>query len=235
MNGNQKRDTMTGIISDIHANWDALKAVFADGESRGVGDWICLGDIVGYGAEPEKCIQSVKEHCRVIVQGNHDEAATLETNPDDFNPVARQAILWTRYTLSPISREWLQGLPYTAREDNRLYVHASPHSPELWNYIFTESEARRQLAGLDATIHLCFIGHTHEPFRFVAPSGAEMINVGSVGQPRDGDPRASYVTLDATNGTTEFVRVEYDIESARQKILRAKLPPFLAERLLHGQ
>jgi len=167
--------------------------------------------------------------------GNHDEAASLDTSPDDFNQVARQAIIWTRYSLSDTNRAWLKSLPMSVREDEQLYVHASPQSPESWNYIFTESEARRQLAGLDESIRTCYIGHTHEPFRYVSPFGAEMINVGSVGQPRDGDKRASYAILDIRTGTTETVRVEYDIESARQKIIKAKLPPFLAERLLHGQ
>ena len=226
---------MIGILSDIHANWDALSAVIADGERRGVREWICLGDIVGYGAEPERCVNEIRERCRTIVKGNHDEAAGLDTNPDDFNPVARQAILWTRYTLTDTSRNWLRTLPFVVQDGIRQYVHAAPRHPESWNYIFTESEARRQLTVLDTVTKFCFIGHTHESFRYVSPTGAELINVGSVGQPRDGDSRASYAIHDAADGKSEIIRVSYDIESARTKIIEAKLPPFLAERLLHGQ
>ncbi len=226
---------MIGIISDIHGNWDALWAVLSDGASRSIREWICLGDIVGYGADPDKCVDIIRERCKIVVLGNHDEAAAQETSPDDFNPVARQAILWTRYALSESNKQWLKDLPLMQQDADRLYVHASPRSPEAWNYIFTESEARRQLEGLDLSIRSCFVGHTHESYRYKNANDVEMINVGSVGQPRDGDPRASYAILDETTGQLDFSRIDYDIEAARQKIIRAKLPRFLADRLLNGQ
>lgn len=225
---------MLGIISDIHANLEALESVLRDGDELGIQDWICLGDIVGYGADPEACIEVVRSRCKIIIMGNHDEAASVEANPDDFNPVARQAIIWTKYTVSDSNRLWLRSLPLDHQEGNRLYVHSSPRDPGLWNYIFTESEARRQMTVLDESVKFCFIGHSHETFRYVDSNGTELINVGSVGQPRDGDPRASYVIF-RSDGVTEHRRVEYDVAKAQQKIIDAKLPAFLAERLQHGQ
>lgn len=226
---------MVGILSDIHGNLEALQAVLKAGEERGVREWICLGDIVGYGAQPEECVSIIREKCKTVVMGNHDEAASKVAEPEDFNPVARHAVLWTRYVLTDEAREYLSKLPYSIQDGDRLYVHASPHLPEDWNYIFTESEARRQLSKLPQTVRHCFVGHTHEPFHYIGSDGKEIINVGSVGQPRDGDSRASFALLDPTTGKVENVRVEYNITSAREKILAAKLPPFLAERLKHGQ
>ncbi|MDK9701482.1 MAG: metallophosphatase family protein [bacterium] len=225
---------MIGIISDIHGNLEALKSVLASGKEHNITQWVCLGDIVGYGADPEACIHLVRETCHFVVLGNHDEAAIQNIGPDDFNPMAQQAILWTRLQLSSESRSWLQSLPLTIHDKIRLYVHASPRNPSDWNYVYTASEAQRQISDLDASIRSCYIGHTHEPFRYVGSNGVELINVGSVGQPRDGDQRASYALIDESKQESYIVRIPYDIERARHRIIEENLPLFLADRLLVG-
>jgi diadenosine tetraphosphatase ApaH/serine/threonine PP2A family protein phosphatase len=241
----------TAIISDIHGNLEALDAVLRAATECGVDCWACLGDIVGYGADPHACLQRVRTTATQILRGNHDAAVAGTEGLDGFNPVAREAALWTATQLSSAERAFLGTLPLALEHQDALLVHAEPANPEDWGYVFSAHEARRALEATDA--HICFAGHTHCPLACVQEHGATtpcelsgnaielddhcryFFNVGSVGQPRDGDPRACFVLWDADSKTVEFQRVEYDVEGARGKILDANLPPFLADRLVSGR
>jgi diadenosine tetraphosphatase ApaH/serine/threonine PP2A family protein phosphatase len=231
---------MRALISDIHANLEALEAVLADIAKQGVAEIYCLGDIVGYGPNPRECLELVMRHARLTVLGNHDEAA--RTGPTGFNAEAAKAVWWTRQQLQDTreparvaERRWkfLAGLPQTVAEGDTLFVHASPRSP-LRDYVFPE-DARNtdKMCAVFARIQRrCFAGHTHVPGiftvdgRFLAPeeigghyrctSHKILCNVGSVGQPRDGDPRACYVLCDETE--IVFRRVPYDVERTIEKI-----------------
>jgi diadenosine tetraphosphatase ApaH/serine/threonine PP2A family protein phosphatase len=242
---------LCGIVSDIHGNLEALEAVVQAGLRRGVQRWICLGDIVGYGADPAACIAVVRGLTRQVVLGNHDAAVVGRLDPSYFNAYAREAVRWTAAALAKEDRRFLVDLPVEAVDGEAFYVHASPLAPEAWDYVFDPSEAARALSA--CRTRLCFIGHTHHPFvgrqsdsgivfvPFAAGSVGvgegrrHLVNVGSVGQPRDGDPRASFCLWDPKGDFVEIVRVDYDIGRARAKILAAGLPVFLAARLEHGK
>ena len=242
---------LTAIISDIHGNLEALDAVHRAATERGVDSWACLGDIVGYGADPQPCLQRIRATTEQILRGNHDAAVAGTQSLDGFNPVAREAALWTASQLTSTERELLATLPLELERDGVLLVHSEPGNPEAWEYVYSAIEAREALAATDA--HICFVGHTHCPLACVQAGGAVssmemsgntieladhlryLFNVGSVGQPRDGDPRACFVLWDSDAKTVEFQRVCYDVEAARRKILDADLPQFLADRLLSGR
>jgi diadenosine tetraphosphatase ApaH/serine/threonine PP2A family protein phosphatase len=270
---------MFAVISDIHSNLEALNAVFADIEQRGIKEVVCLGDILGYGPNPRECLDLVRTRCRLTIMGNHDHAVLYE--PSNFNSPAEQASYWTRMMLetepdSPVRKarwRFLACLPPRVKEHDVLYVHASPRRP-MNEYIFPEDvftnpqKVQANFERLDA--RLCFAGHTHQPGVFLAdpyfdPPGElpdfpfyeieedrTIVNVGSVGQPRDKDPRASYViayprgdedtesvvaaALGCSIEQVEFVRVEYDVETAARKITDiAHLDELLAERLFDGR
>ena len=237
------------IISDVHANLEALEAVLKQADSLAADEILCLGDVVGYGANPNECVELVRDRASITVLGNHDHAAIGGTSIEWFNPHARAAILWTKKVLRPDCAEFLKNLPYTASKDGAYLVHASPSEPESWNYIFEPTEALYEFRCFKEKI--CFIGHSHFALFFVKEGRsckAEMpaaftlengkryiVNVGSVGQPRDRNPAASLVTLDLPEGTVQFHRVEYNFQVAYEKILDAGLPGFLAERLRAGE
>ena len=221
------------LISDIHGNLPALEAVLKSIDGEGVDRVMCLGDVVGYGADPEDCVQLIGERGIPCLLGNHDEAALGSGDLNHFNPYAREAVLWTATALSNQSKQLLQSAPRTMVVDGLLLVHSSPHEPEAWHYIFTPSEARIGFQAFPQTV--CFYGHTHFPVVFTNPSdGRRLINVGSVGQPRDRDPRACWGWFDGKTGRFEWRRVEYDIELAASRIQKAGLPGFLANRLFSG-
>ena len=241
----------TAILSDIHANLDALEVVLADAAAQGVDRLVCLGDIVGYGPQPNECVQRVKESCAVTVIGNHDYAALGWLDTLAFNDYARAAADWTSEALSPESREFLEQLPLTCELDGALLVHASPLDPAEWTYVLSFHEAERQFAAFAG--RLCFIGHSHLPvvvesteghveaLRYpngnplpLRPESRYIINVGSVGQPRDRDPRCAYVIHDAAADTVLLRRLEYPVARVQDRILAAGLPPFLASRLASG-
>lgn len=237
------------VLSDIHGNAEALEAVLEVADCHGVEAYLCLGDIVGYGPDPARVVGEVVARGMVSVRGNHDEAAV---NPDAdryFNDLAAHAIAWTRERLSDAERSVLSELPLTCELDGVLLVHASPGDPGAWRYLLSASEAEPEFREFGQ--RLCLIGHSHVPmvvahgddgFRQLPagdirlePAERYIVNVGSVGQPRDGDARACFVVLDDEEARLRFVRVAYAAERTREKILAVGLPAVLGDRLLVGR
>jgi len=239
------------VLGDIHANWDALEAVLADVARENVGGYLCVGDIVGYGAQPGKCMKKIREmgfHC---VAGNHDHAAIGRLDVGYFNHHAREAVEWTRQHLSIANAEYLAGLGLVAVVDGLTLGHGTIHRPELFGYIETPFAA--QLSFHAMTTQIAFLGHSHVPITFLESEGEDsvtytqstelelrhvskaLVNVGSVGQPRDDDPRACYAIYDSDTQVVRLRRIEYDIESAQAKIRKAGLPDVLAARLALGR
>jgi predicted phosphodiesterase len=237
------------LISDIHANLAALMAVLDHLDVKTVDELWCLGDMVGYGPDPNECIKRLRELPHRCLAGNHDWAVLGKLDLEDFNPDARRACLWTREQLTPTSRAYLEGLEEQIVEGDFTLAHGSPRHP-IWEYIIYPSHARANFAHFD-TLY-CFVGHSHVPVIFrdrgseidirpielgvPMPLGEErlIINPGSVGQPRDGDPRASYVLLDAEARTIEYRRVPYPVEETQRKMVQVGLPPRLIIRLSYG-
>lgn len=240
-----------GIISDIHANLEALEVVLGDMDRRRPDAVICLGDFVGYGPDPVTCVERLRPALAGAVAGNHDLAAVDALDIADFNPFAQAAILWTREQLTAPVRRYLTDLPQQITPNGFLAVHGSARDP-VEEYILDLHTAQ---ANFDAaSFRVCLVGHTHVPAVFVfdgekvtaapllpeqplrlQPERRYIVNVGSVGQPRDGDARASWLLLDTTARTAEWRREEYDIAGAQAAIRDARLPDSLAERLRHGQ
>jgi diadenosine tetraphosphatase ApaH/serine/threonine PP2A family protein phosphatase len=236
------------ILSDIHGNLEALETVLAECADLKVDRTVCLGDVVGYGADPDGCIDRVREVADTVLAGNHDWAAVGFEDTRFFNPIALAAIRWTASHLSDARIDYLRERPILSREEGVMYVHASPYHPESWHYLFTPEEGRLGLAYTEAK--LCFVGHSHHSFvctdggyeevvgkgtTSISPDERYLINVGSVGQPRDGDPRAAFAIWDREAGELELCRVPYDIPRAQAKIREAQLPGWLAERLAMGR
>ncbi len=243
----------TAFISDIHANLDALEVVLEHIDGQAVDRVICLGDIVGYGPQPNECVQRVRERCARAVVGNHDHAAVGLLDTLAFNEYARAAADWTSEALDGSAVEYLSGLPLSLELDGMRLVHASPEDPEAWTYVLSFHEAERQFRGF--TERICFIGHSHLPvvieedgdgrleaLQFhaggeplsLAPERRYIVNVGSVGQPRDRDPRAGYTVYDDESFSVSLFRLEYPVEEVQRKVLAAGLPEFLAMRLAAG-
>ena len=244
---------LLAVFADIHANRQAFSACLDFARARGAERIICLGDVVGYGADPEWTVEKVMdlvEHGAIAVRGNHDSAigtATLSMNAE-----AQAAIEWTRGRLSAAQRRFLAELPLAVQEDDRLYVHSEASHPAKWRYVQTTSDAARSIAATTARITFC--GHIHVPALYSMSAVAKMTSfvptsgvpvqllsgrhwlavLGSVGQPRDYDNRASYTLYDSERKRFEFKRVEYDIETAADKVLRAKLERNFAHRLFIG-
>ncbi len=237
------------ILSDVHGNLEALQAVLKETEAEGVDRLVCLGDVVGYGADPNACLLLLRERTDLFVAGNHDWGAVGLTDVSFFNPVAKTAIVWTARILTEGSRIFLRGLPLVRELNELTFIHASPRAPEEWNYIFSLAEAEKEFRAM--TGDLAFLGHSHLPLVWVREPGGKvgvlekqgvvlkqgrryMVNVGSVGQPRDGNPLAAYGLYD--DDVREFLlrRVPYDISRTQRKILQAGLPSSLAHRLAQG-
>ena len=240
------------VLSDIHSNFEALTSVLNDLKTRGVSKIVCLGDTVGYASGVRSCVRTVRELGCPVLLGNHDEAACLPEPPEDLNETATAGIRYSSSRLSKSDKSWLQALPRTLCLDGLTFTHASLEDETDWPYILLPEDAHYHF--LKQSTHLAFCGHTHEPMVWWQEStgspclqqtgegvislpsvGKVLINVGSVGQPRDGDPRACYLIYRPDRHTVEFRRVEYDIKRTRQKILRARLPSFTAQRLLFGK
>ena len=237
------------ILSDIHGNYEALTAVLKVVDEMGVDSILCLGDVVGYGANPNEVIALTRDRTDVTTRGNHDQAAVDPGEEIYFNSWAVQAIRWTRDQLTGESLDYLMGLPYESFLPDVRLVHASPGEPRKWRYVLSPQAAAREFSTFEESF--CFIGHSHVPMivlrtevgtsellegEVALPAGARvLINVGSVGQPRNGDPRASFAVLDLDDRSASLVQVAYDIDTARKKIIEAGLPRFLGDRLLLGQ
>jgi diadenosine tetraphosphatase ApaH/serine/threonine PP2A family protein phosphatase len=232
------------VISDIHANWPALEAVLAD--LPPVDDLVCLGDLVGYGAEPVRCLDYVRDRQWLTLLGNHDLACADRDVLEWFNEDAATAIRWTVERIGPERVEWLSERPPADRRDGALLVHASPRSP-VFEYVMDAESAAANLSELVGG--LCFHGHSHLPGVFsldggrvrhdyqlgtVRLRGPVLVNPGSVGQPRDRDPDSSYGVWDTEAGTFDFRRVGYDRLAAQKAILEAGLPARFAHRLEFG-
>jgi predicted phosphodiesterase len=237
------------VLSDIHGNLEALEAVIRSCREEGVRGYFCAGDIVGYGADPSACIERLKDLKAVCIAGNHDWAVLDKINLRRFNAMATAAITWTKTVLGPSELGWLDALELEARHDSFTVVHGSLNEPSQFHYI-------SDLADCADTFYLmktpvCFVGHTHVPGVFGQKGGLSgymdeehvefdekikyIVNVGSVGQPRDGDPRAAFGIYDPDLKRVQVKRVSYDIQRAQVKIIRAGLPSELAQRLSFGK
>jgi diadenosine tetraphosphatase ApaH/serine/threonine PP2A family protein phosphatase len=241
------------ILTDIHSNLPALEAVLAAIEESGLERRWCLGDLVGYGAQPDDCARLVSEHCELSLVGNHDLAVTGEISTEVFSASAAAAVEWTRSNAEDATIEFLRSLrPDNTDQDVGLY-HASPRDP-VWEYVLAVDQARECMAAQSARVSL--IGHSHVALWFsdgAGPPGGDgggqaeggkeidvssdrwLLNPGSVGQPRDGDPRAAWLELDTDEWKATYHRVEYDIDRAAEAIRDAGLPDLLADRLYVGQ
>ncbi len=240
-------------MSDVHGNLEALRAVLADADTEGAHAVLCLGDLVGYGADPVACVETVARRAAAVVAGNHEHGAIGRGSLGWFNPVARAAILWTRDRLGDDTGRYLEGLPLTTTVGDACLVHASPRQPEEWDYLVSAEDGFDVFG--DFSTRLCFVGHSHRPGVWsVGSSGREfthafrtwparvrlddgrryVVNVGSVGQPRDRDPRAAYTLWDEDEREVVIRRVSYDHREAAAKILAAGLPRLLADRLAGG-
>ncbi len=238
-----------GIISDVHGNLPALEQVLRAVDAASCDELLFLGDAVGYGPQPDECVAALGDRVVLAILGNHDDAVLGRTNPYSFNDYAMRAALWTRRIISAETRAALAGYTLIGRRGGALYVHATPANPQAWEYLFTSTEAERQFAAFSEPF--CFIGHSHMPGGFIrTPEGRitafrpqrlllndqfrYIINVGSVGQPRDGDPRACFVLHDQEQGIVEFRRVDYPVERTQALMAECHLPEFLIRRLQQG-
>jgi len=239
------------VFTDVHGNLEAMRAVADTIREHGADRVVCLGDLVGYGPNPNECVHLIHDLADVILAGNHDHAAAGCISTGRFNEYARESIVWTQTVLEPETAGLLKELPYIQFDENITYVHATPEAPDKWLYILSESDAFRNLMGMTQSI--CFIGHSHIPIGFMMNQSGEMyyqkdlteaviepnkkylINAGSVGQPRDGDPRACLGLLDTEKGFFRLLRLGYDIRETQKKMKKAGLPEFLIERLEYGR
>lgn len=239
-----------GILADVHGNFEALEAVVRVLRDKGATRFICCGDIVGYGPDPNRCIETMRGMDCACVAGNHDCAAVGSIQTRDFNAAAANAILWTRDQLSESSRLYLENLPLSYSEEPLFIVHSSPSAPGAWEYVLTLREAVREMKHY--VDYVCVVGHSHRPLAVerlpgkaarlfredvfdIRPGAKYFINAGSVGQPRDGDPRACALLYDAGNRSMTRLRVPYDVAAVQAKMRAAGLPEFVASRLETGR
>ncbi len=237
------------IFSDLHSNLESLRAFEQQIAAIPHDKIVCLGDTVGYGADPNACLDWVRQRADIVLGGNHDYAAVQRTDTAYFNSWAYQSCLWTREQLSDKNIRFLKSLPCELQEDGIHWVHSSPFEPESWHYVTSRSDGRMHFDHFTAP--LCFLGHSHQPVILdEAPDGSiedyvsdvwdledghrYIVNVGSLGQPRDHNPDPCFVVLDRNVKTLHYHRYSYDIESAGKKILDNGLPSALADRLQEG-
>lgn len=236
------------VLSDIHANLEALEAVLADAREQRCTQFVCLGDVVGYNANPSECVQRIQELECPVVKGNHDEQASIDGSTEGFNELAEEAIGWTRTQLSREEKSWLADLRLTRPVRDFTIVHATLDTPNQWGYVFNDLDAIASFTYQHTS--LCFFGHTHWPMAFIRDDNVQRIaldrlqlsngkkyfvNPGSVGQPRDRDWRAAYCVFDTDQQVIDQRRVTYDLETAQRKIRAAGLPDRLADRLALGR
>ncbi len=237
-----------GLMADIHGNLEALEVILDNFKKQAVDKILCVGDLVGYGASPDACIDKVRDLSVVCVAGNHDRAVLKKTDVDYFNPQAKEAVLWTEKKLEKKNKKFLESLPLLIEENNFQLVHASLVNPAEWSYVLNFYDANGNFLVMKSP--LLFIGHSHVPIVFLLNIGRigysfssrikiergikYIVNVGSVGQPRDGDPRACSVLYDDKKKEIIFQRFDYPIEKAQEKIRAAGLPEIEAARLSEG-
>ena len=239
-----------GILGDIHGNLSALEAVIARLDEAGADQLISVGDVVGYGAAPSECIALLQRRGATVVMGNHDAACVGALDDSQFNPYARAAVAWTREALSPEEHAWLESLPYTATLEHCQVAHGTLAQPELFDYVLSVTDAEPSLDIMSRQV--CFVGHSHVPITVMRlAEGGEtaytyddeidlqgvahaLVNVGSVGQPRDENPLTAYALYDSDARRVWIRRTEYDIDLEAQRIRDAGLPEVLAERLRLG-
>lgn len=238
------------IFSDLHSNLESLNSFSQITRTIDHDKKVFLGDLVGYGADPNACVEWVRDNADIILGGNHDYAVVGKTELTYFNPDAYQACLWTRKEMTQENKDFLKGLPCEIVEDDIHWTHSSPFEPEKWHYVVSRADGEINFGHFST--QLCFLGHSHRPVIIEqGPDGAitdcvtstawelkadcrTIINVGSLGQPRDGNPRPAFVIYDSTVGTIEYQRYEYDFATTQRKILASGLPSFLADRLSDG-
>jgi diadenosine tetraphosphatase ApaH/serine/threonine PP2A family protein phosphatase len=237
------------LISDVHANLEALESALRDIEKQGAETIHFLGDAVGYGPNPNECVARIDKYCDIKLLGNHDYAALGLESTETFNTAAKESLSWTQGKLKRKSTERLADFEMTSTYLDCFLVHASPEEPDQWQYLLTVENAARQFNHFSETN--CFLGHSHLPtiytlesdgtvsMRFAEkftclPEKRHIINVGSIGQPRDNDPRGCYLIYDTENREISYRRIEYDIEKAQKKMEKANLPEFLITRLAKG-
>ena len=253
------------ILSDLHANLEASEAALADARAAQCSHFVCLGDVVGYNANPHECVKLIQDLECPVVKGNHDEQASLLEPSHGFNELAEHAINWTRENLTDADKEWLRDLRLLRQVRDFTIVHATLDTPGQWGYVLNNLDAAASFTYQHSTV--CFFGHTHFPVAYVRDGGIPggrsdplmiepgnggvrrvktdllmiesgkkyFINAGSVGQPRDGDWRAAYCIYDTEKNVVEQRRVKYDLVTAQKKILKAGLPRLLADRLSLGR
>ena len=237
------------IFSDIHSNLESLQSFCRVTESVLHDKKVCLGDIVGYNADPNPVVEWVRDKTDFALAGNHDYSVLNKTDPNYLNPAAYQASLWTRRNLTNSNRDFLNTLPIEKEEDGIYWVHSSPFEPKKWHYVSTKKSAEKNFNYFDQAI--CFVGHSHLPGIFeknknnkvyshdttkeeLDPESRYIINVGSLGQPRDGNPDPVFVFYDSVSHIVKFFRFSYDLFSTQQKIIACGLPYILADRLRKG-
>lgn len=236
------------ILSDIHANLEAFDAVLDDARAQNCEEFICLGDVVGYNANPRECLEMVCALKCPTVKGNHDEQASLPHSTRGFNEMAESAINWTRQQLDDAQKHWLNELRLARQVRDFTIVHATLDNPESWGYVLNNLDAAASFTYQHTPV--CFFGHTHVQTVYLRDGNIQrtkletlhlkpdlkyFVNAGSIGQPRDGDWRAAYCIYDTGQQTIEARRVKYDLAAAQKKILKAGLPPLLADRLAYGK
>jgi len=243
---------MLAIISDIHANVEALTTVYRWLDQNRVDEVLCLGDVVGYGADPNGVCDLVRQRCKVCLLGNHDAAVIGAMATDYYQPPAKEAIYWTRTQLTEENFRWLYALPFTHMRDDAAYYHAAPFKPSGWYYVVRQQDAQHHNTSIYQRLKRWnFVGHSHLTLAYAINgkktkdvTGEELtgkddlkylVNVGSVGQPRDRDPRLCFGLYDPNFDTFRHVRLPYDIESTARKIVDAGLDQKFAKRLYLGQ
>mgnify|MGYP000038160429 CR=1 FL=1 len=239
-----------GIFSDVHSNLEAFQAVIKAYESQGIDSYLCLGDVVGYGANPAECIKLTRDIARITIAGNHDWAVAGLFSLDYFNEWAKQAVLWTQRRINSADLSFLSSLGLVYEDEDFVIVHGTLNSPEEFDYLLDTFQARQNFRLMKK--RLCFIGHTHSAGIFIQDKEGRIdyqreeelklqegcryiVNVGSVGQPRDGSSKASFCIYDSSKQEIFIKRIPYDVESAQKKIIVAGLPSFLAARLSTGR
>jgi predicted phosphodiesterase len=238
------------LISDIHANLEALTAVLGDIEKQKVDRILCLGDVIGYGSDPGPCLELVGGACEVRLMGNHESGALGTLSSDYYHTTARESADWTHRQMTDREMSMIAEYEMEHAFDSFHLVHSSPHEPGQWHYILRPEDAAKAFSRMKGQV--CFFGHSHLPMIFAETEGGPprvqvghsflpdhegryLVNVGSVGQPRDNDPRAAYVTFDDGEWEVTFHRIAYDVGTTQRKMAEAKLPQMLIDRLSVGR